>query len=62
VAKTKRYRITWEDGTVRFRNLSEKDFDAWKKRADDKTSDIKSVQAGTPDAMNVTPAPKRQAG
>lgn len=48
----KSYKITWDDGTVRYRQLSDDDRKAWKERADDKASPVKSVEAGKPTPRN----------
>lgn len=52
MAELQNYQVTWEDGTVRYYQLDEQDAKAWKERAADKTSDIKSVQPGEPEPNN----------
>lgn len=48
----KTYEIEWDDGTKRHRQLSDDDAKAWKDRADDKKSPVKSVKQGTPTPRN----------
>lgn len=52
MAKTDTYEITWDDGTVRYRKLDSDDAKAWKERADDKSSPVKSVKKGEPEPRN----------
>lgn len=52
MANTDSYQIEWDDGTVRYRLLDSDDAKAWKERADDKNSTVKSVKKGTPDPIN----------
>lgn len=55
---TKVYRVTWDDGSERFMRLDDEDLKRWKALADDKTSTVKSVAAGTPTPNNARTAAK----
>lgn len=55
MAETKNYKITYGDGTEAFLALDDDDAKAWRKRADDKTTDVKSVTQGDPKPFNVEP-------
>lgn len=48
----KTHKITWDDGTVRYRQLSSDDAKAWQERADDKASSVKAVSEGKPTPRN----------
>jgi hypothetical protein len=62
MAELQNYRVTWEDGTVRYFQLDDEGLKAWKERAADKTSSIKSVEAGEPEPINpAAPTARRSA-
>jgi hypothetical protein len=50
--ETKPYEIKYDDGTSRFLLLDADDVERWRKLANDKTTDIKSVAPGTPTPIN----------
>lgn len=50
----KTYRITWDDGTERYRKLDGAGYDEFKRYAEDKTNAIKSVTAAEPKPINAT--------
>lgn len=56
MAKTKLYKITGDDGGERWYKLDEAGYDLFKSLADDKTSPVKSISAGTPTPINAAPA------
>lgn len=52
----KTYRITQDDGTERYLQLSDDDAKTWRDLAEDKTSAIKSVVAAEPTPINAAAA------
>lgn len=59
----KTYRITWEDGTERYRKLDEADLKRWKAQVDSKTSTVASVTEGTPTPTGASaPSSRAQGG
>lgn len=48
----KTYEIEWDDGTKRYRQLSDDDAKAWEERAKAKGSTVKSVKPGKPTPRN----------
>lgn len=48
----KDYKIEFDDGTIRHRQLTKEDADELKSLADDKGSDIKKVTEGSADPIN----------
>lgn len=50
------YKITHEDGSEQILQLDDDDAKAWKDRADDKNSDVKSVAKGEPEPINAKAA------
>lgn len=56
MAKTKTYKITGDDGGERWYKLDEAGYDLFKRLADDKTSAIKAITAGTPTPINAASA------
>lgn len=52
MAKTQQYKITYQDGSERFRNLDESDAKRFKRAADNDRSSVKSVAKGSPTPSN----------
>lgn len=52
MAKLETYKITYEDGEERFRQLDEETLKEFKDAEKSKTSTVKSVTKGTPEPIN----------
>ncbi|WP_217923783.1 hypothetical protein [Miltoncostaea oceani] len=53
MADTKSHKITYDDGTTAYLALDDDDVKTWRKLAESKTSNVKSVAPGEPKPFNV---------
>ena len=60
MAEMRNYKVTWQDGTERYFQLDDDALKAWKERAADKDSTIKSVEPGDPEPINPAAAAGRR--